>query len=267
MDYLDTAGVIYVERSDAIGKIVLNRPDKRNAMSEGMWAAVPGAVTLLDADPNVRVIILTSSSPDAFSAGADISELEVIASDPDRRESNQKAIKDAQHSLARAKKPTIAQIWGACVGGGCGLAIHCDFRFAANTSRFAITPAKLGIVYPLSDTKQLLGLVGPSNAKSILFTGRMFNAEEALGMGLVDGIYAASALENYVADFADQISQASQYSVQHMKRFVQRVLDGQTEEDDVTEAVFRDAQLGEDAAEGLRAFLEKRPAAFKWNGD
>ncbi len=267
MDYTDTAGVIYVELHEAIGKIILNRPDKRNAMSEEMWAAIPGAVAVLDADPEVRVIILTSSSHDAFSAGADISELEVIASNSERRESNQKAIKDAQYSIARAKKPTIAQIWGACVGGGCGLAIHCDFRFAATTSRFAITPAKLGIVYPLSDTKQLVDLVGPSKAKSILFTGRMFNAEEAQGMGLLDGIYAASALENYVSEFADQIGQASQYSVQHMKRFIQRVLDGQAEEDAASEAVFRDAQLGEDAAEGLRAFLEKRPAAFKWNSD
>ncbi len=267
MNYEDTSSVIYVERVGAVGKIVLNRPDKRNAMSEAMWSAIPGAVALLDADVLVRVIVLTSSSHDAFSAGADIGELELVAAEPARRESNQKAIRNAQRSLARAVKPTIAQIWGACVGGGCGLAIHCDFRYVATTSRFAITPAKLGIVYPLSDTKQLVELVGPSNAKSILFTGRMFNAEEALKMGLVDGIYAASALEDYVMEFAQQIADVSQYSVQHMKKFVQRVLDGQTEEDTETEAIFRSAQTGEDAAEGIRAFLEKRPANFNWSGD
>lgn len=267
MNYDDSSNIISVERSGTVGKIILNRPEKRNAMSEAMWAAIPDAVGLLDSDPEVSVIVLTSSSREAFSAGADIQELEVIAGDPARRESNQTSIRNAQKSLALAKKPTIAQIWGACVGGGCGLAIHCDFRYAATTSRFAITPAKLGIVYPLSDTKQLVDLVGPSTAKKILFTGQMFNAEEALNMGLIDGIYAGSALEDYVSEFATQISSSSQYSVQHMKQFVQRVLDGQADEDAETAAVFRNAQIGEDAAEGVRAFLEKRKADFKWRGN
>lgn len=266
MNYEDKSSVVQIERQGVIGKIILNRPEKRNAMSEVMWAAIPDAVQTLDMDPEIRVIILTSSTHEAFSAGADIGELEVIANDPDRRESNQQAIAGAQRSLARAKKPTIAQIWGACVGGGCGLAIHCDFRYAATTSKFAITPAKLGIVYPLSDTKQLVDLIGPSKAKSILFTGRMFNAEEAFSMGLVDGIYAASALEDYVLSFAQELSSASQYSIQHMKQFIQRVLEGQAQEDADTAAIFRDAQLEEDAAEGLRAFLEKRPPNFKWTG-
>jgi len=267
MNYDDTSGVIYIEREGSVGKIILNRPDKRNAMSEAMWAAIPEAVASLDADPAVRAIIVTSSSEAAFSAGADIGELEAIAGDPERQESNRLSIRAAQRSLARAKKPTIAQIWGACIGGGCGLAIHCDFRFAATTARFAITPAKLGIIYPLSDTKQLVDLVGPSNAKSILFTGRMFNAEEAVTIGLVDHVYAGSALADYVAEFAEQISQASQYSVQNMKVFIQRVLDGQTDEDNETAAIFNLAQAGEDAAEGVRAFLEKRKATFTWQGN
>lgn len=266
MDYDDSSNVIFVERIDAIGKIILNRPDKRNAMSEAMWAAIPGAVQLLDDDPDVRVIVVTSYDDKAFSAGADIGELEAIAGDAKRRESNQIAIRDAQQSLARAKKPTIAQIWGACVGGGCGLAVHCDFRFAASTARLAITPAKLGIVYPLSDTKQLVDLVGPATAKTILFTGRMFTAEEAHTIGLVDGVYAASALEDYVLEFAQQIAGNSQYSVQHMKAFVQRVLDGQVSESEETSAIFREAQEGEDAAEGIRAFLEKRTPNFTWQG-
>ncbi|MBL4837979.1 MAG: enoyl-CoA hydratase/isomerase family protein, partial [Kordiimonadaceae bacterium] len=89
-------GVIYTEREGTIGSVILNRAEKRNAMSEAMWAAIPAAVAELDADPQVRVIILTSNGQGAFSAGADIAELQVIATDPERRESNRKAIRDAQ---------------------------------------------------------------------------------------------------------------------------------------------------------------------------
>ncbi|MBL4638966.1 MAG: enoyl-CoA hydratase/isomerase family protein [Kordiimonadaceae bacterium] len=266
MNFSDKSNVIYIERQGHIGRLVLNRPEKRNAMSEAMWTVIPSAVALLDADPDVKVIIITSSDEGAFSAGADISELQTIAADPARRESNRLAIRDAQRCLARAKKPTIALVWGACVGGGCGLAIHCDFRFASSAAKFAITPAKLGIVYPLNDTKQLIDLVGPSKAKSLLFTGRMILADEALDMGLIDEVYDAdSLLENTLA-FAEQISTVSQYSVQNMKRFVQRVLDGQVDDDQVTAEIFKAAQEGEDAAEGVQAFLEKRPSAFRWNG-
>ncbi|MBV1900852.1 MAG: enoyl-CoA hydratase/isomerase family protein [Kordiimonadaceae bacterium] len=260
-------GVIYTEREGTIGRVILNRAEKRNAMSEAMWAAIPAAVAELDADPQVRVIILTSNGQGAFSAGADIAELQVIATDPERRESNRKAIRDAQRCLARAKKPTIAVIWGACIGGGCGLALHCDFRFAATKAKFAITPAKLGIVYPLNDTKQLIDLVGPSKAKSLLFTGRMVAADEALAMGLVDHVCSEADLTTDVQAFAAQLASASQYSIQHMKHFVQRVLDGQIDDDETTAQIFKDAQEGEDAAEGVTAFLEKRSADFRWSSD
>lgn len=267
MNFDDKSSVIYVEQVGPVGKVVLNRPEKRNAMSEAMWSALPAAVSQLDANPDVKVIVLTSSEDTAFSAGADIAELEEIAENTDRRASNQIAIREAQQSLRAANKPTIAQIWGACFGGGCGLAIHCDFRFAASTAKLAITPAKLGIVYPFSDTKQLVDLVGPANAKMILFTGRAFNTDEAMRLGLIDGVYAASALENYVMEFAEMLAENSAYSIQHMKRFIHKALDGQMREDQETEDIFRKAQEGMDAAEGIEAFLDKRPPSFRWNGD
>lgn len=263
-DIFDSTAAVYAAVDGAIGRIVLNRPEKKNAMSEAMWRRVAEAVAALDSAPDVRVIVLCSSAAGAFSAGADIGELEVIAKDPVRRESNRQAIRTAQRNLARAKKPTIAQIAGPCVGGGCGLAIHCDFRFAAEGARFGITPAKLGIIYPLNDTKQLIDLVGLANAKRMLFTGRLFTASEAEGMGLIDERLAADALEDAVQAFADELAAVSQYSLDGMKRSIQRILDGQTDDDGETAAMFLGAHEGEDAQEGVQAFLEKRRARFRW---
>lgn len=257
---------VFIETRDRIGRLVLNRPEKRNAMSEAMWRLIPEAVAALETDRAVRVIIVASASEKAFSAGADISELEAIAADPSRQESNRLAIRNAQRTLARAIKPTIAEIRGACMGGGCGLAIHCDIRFAAHTARFGITPVKLGLVYPLNDTAQLMQLVGPAKAKSMLFTGRVVSAEEALTIGLVDELYAAEDLTEKTRSFAQQIAQVSQYSVRGIKETIRRIQDGQLDDDEETAAMFRDAHTGEDAAEGVRAFLEKRVPRFRWNG-
>ncbi len=267
MDFSDKNGVIYTDYKDGIGYLVLNRPDKRNAMLQTMWEAIPKAVANLDANPDVRVIIVTGSSDKAFCAGADLAELEEIATSAERRESNRLAIRNAQRSLARAEKPTIAQIWGACVGGGCGLAIHCDMRFAAQGSKFGITPAKLGLVYPLNDTKQLVDLVGPSKAKSILFSAGKMDADEALSIGLIDRVFQSYDLEGETFAFAQQIAKQSQYSVRMMKKFIQRVLDGQLDDDAETAAIFGDAHEGLDATEGVRAFLEKRAPVFKWTGN
>ena len=267
MNLSDTSSSVFVTTEGAVGFIKLNRPERRNALSEAMWAAIPAAVEMLEADRTVRIIIFTSSDDTAFSAGADIGELESISADPARRESNRLAIRNAQRSLARATKPTIALIWGACMGGGCGLALHCDFRFAATHSQFGVTPAKLGIVYPLSDTKRLMDTVGVSNAKSLLFTGQKISAERALVIGLVDRTYKPEDLEKDTLAFAQQIAAVSQFSVREMKLNVQRILDGQTDDDVVTADMFNKAQEGIDAQEGVRAFLEKRAPKFCWNGE
>lgn len=264
-DIFDAQSHVYASVEGAIGRIVLNRPNKKNAMSYDMWRRVAEAVRALDATPDVRVIVLCSSTHGSFSAGADLVELEKIAKDPERREANRQAIREAQRSLARAAKPTIAQISGPCVGGGCGLAIHCDFRFAAEGARFGITPAKIGLVYPLNDTKQLMDLVGASKAKSMLFTARLVDAGEALSMGLIDKRLAPDDLEKEVRVFADHMASLSQFSLYGIKRTMQHILDGQVDEDANSEALFLDAHEGVDAIEGVQAFLEKRKPRFTWS--
>ena len=263
-DIFDQNAAVYAQIEGSTGRIVLNRPEKKNAMSQAMWVRVSKAVQVLDAATEVRVIILCSSTTSSFSAGADISELGAISNDPERRDANRKAIRGAQRSLARANKPTIAQISGPCVGGGCGLAIHCDFRIASDTARFGITPAKIGIVYPLSDTKQLMDLVGVSAAKSMLFTGRLLDAGEAEKTGLIDRVEAVGALAEAVTDFANELAAVSQYSLYGIKKSMQRILDGQIDDDAWSQDMFLDAHEGEDAREGVKAFLEKRRPRFTW---
>lgn len=245
-----------LSRDGPVARLLIDRAERRNAFNQAMWEALPGLVEEAVADPAVRVILLQSGVPGMFCAGADIGELMANRGDAAWRAANQKAINSAQHVLARAAKPVLAFIDGDCVGGGCGLALAADIRVATPRSRFGITPARLGLVYPLHDTKLLVDLVGPGQAKRILFTGALIDAEEALRVGLIE-LSADSA-----DDLADAIAANSAHSTRQMKAMVRRILDGQTEDDAETLSLFGEAFTLPDFVEGTTAFLEKRKARF-----
>lgn len=252
-----TCMTLRLERDGPIGRLLIERAEKRNAFNQEMWDRLPVLLAHAMADRAIRVVVLQSAIPGIFCAGADISELMAHKANAAWREGNQAAINKAQHDLARVGKPTIAFIDGDCVGGGCGLALACDMRVATARSRLGITPAKLGLVYPLHDTKLLVDLVGPGQAKKLLYTGELISAEEALRIGLIENI----------ADDADalahQIAENSAHSMREAKGFVRRILDGQADEDSDSKRIFAEAFTGADFTEGSTAFAEKRKPEFR----
>jgi enoyl-CoA hydratase/carnithine racemase len=246
-----------LERHGAIAHLILDRAAKRNAITQAMWERFPELIGEAMADDGVRVLLLRAAEPGAFSAGADIAEFATGVGDPRWRERNQAAIATAQLTLAGAPKPTVALIEGDCVGGGCGLAIACDLRVATAAARFGITPAKLGLVYSLHDTKLLVDLVGPGQAKRILFTAGLIDAAEAHRIGLVD------LLDTDALALADTIAGNSAHTVREAKAMVRRIVHGQAEDDAVTRMLFAAAFTGPDFAEGVGAFLAKRRPVFR----
>jgi enoyl-CoA hydratase/carnithine racemase len=255
-----TDAVFYRSGSPA-GEIVLHQPARRNALNEAMWLALPGLIAEAEADTQAKVIILRGSGGH-FAAGADISEFETVYATRERAALYSSAISQGLSSIAACAKPTLALIEGACIGGGCSIALACDFRFAVDSARFGVTPGKLGLVYPLADTRRLIRTVGLSRAKDILFTGRIFSAPEALVWGLVDRLDEIGNLEAEAMRLINDIARTSQWSVRATKRMIALMEEGASDDDAAAEALFLDSFSGEDFKEGYRAFLDKQSPDF-----
>ncbi|MGH3344326.1 MAG: enoyl-CoA hydratase-related protein [Carbonactinosporaceae bacterium] len=258
---------LVIERSDAsaVATLVLNRPDTHNAIRLGMYEALPGLLSELDADPSVKVLVVRGAGDRAFASGADISEFRSVRADANSARSYNERVAGAERALETMSKPTIAMVHGYCIGGGCGLALACDVRFADERARFAITPAKLGLVYSLDSTKRLVDIVGPAQAKWILMAGQQVGAERARQLGLADEVAPVGDLQKLTYDFAELMCSRAQYSIRATKAIVGRILAGQTEDDDETRRLRNSSFDTEDYAEGVRAFLEKRPPRFTWS--
>lgn len=249
-----------LEREGVIARLLIDRPARRNAMNHAMWERLPQLVAQAMADNAIRVLILTSATPGIFCAGADIDEFAACSGEESWRVANQAAIRSTQYALAQAEKPVIAAIDGDCVGGGCGLAMACDIRVASPSARLGITPAKLGIVYSLFDTKLLVDLVGPARAKRILYTGALMEAEQALAIGLIDEVATDPVAQ--AECLAKTIAANAQHSVRSAKAIIGRITDGQSDDDERTLALFRDAFTLSDFAEGIAAFQARRKPGF-----
>ncbi|OKK22433.1 enoyl-CoA hydratase [Streptomyces sp. CB00455] len=248
MDAAHDAALLHTV-SDGVATVVISHPAKRNAMTAAMWRALPELLATLAADPAVRVLVLTGAGP-TFCAGADISSL---TGDEDP----QALAVAAEEALAAFPKPTLAAIRGFCVGGGSQLAAACDLRFAEEGASFGVTPAKLGIVYPASSTRRLVRLVGPAAAKYLLFSAELVDAERALRTGFLEELLPAGRLDERVARFTRVLASRSRLTQAAAKEFA----DGRTDRDGHWRA---QAAASGDTAEGVAAFLERRPPVFRW---
>jgi len=241
-----------LDKEGAVARLLIDRPERHNAFTLAMWQALPGLLAQAEDDPAVRVVVLTSARAGLFCAGADIGEMLAAREDAALRAATQDAINAAQVALARCAKPTVAFVDGDAIGGGCGLTLACDMRVASGRARFGITPARLGLVYPLHDTALLVDLVGPGQARRLMFSGMLIGAEEALRIGLIEEIAdSAHALVSVIAA-------NSAFSIAAIKRTVQRVLDGQKSEDAASLALFASAFVEGDFGERAEAFLKRK---------
>lgn len=256
-----TDSALYLERSGSRADLVLNRPAKRNAITAEMWRTLPDLVKDAAADDRIKVLVVRGTGG-AFASGADIGEFETVYGSPETADAYTASIAVALDQLALFPKPTIAMIRGACIGGGCGLALSCDLRFASAGSRFGITPAKLGLTYTLNDTKRLIEAVGVANAKDILFSGRHLDADEALEMGLINRCLPDDELEKEVDAYIDTLNQRSTVSARLSKRIIALIGAGIDQDTEETRKMFFDAFQSDDFREGYRAFLEKRDPDF-----
>ena len=255
-------GALRVEVSGGIATLTVDRPQARNALTLACWRALPEIAAALGADPAVRGVLVRGAGERAFSGGADIAEFPEVYATAERARAYNDAVRAGQDALARLSRPVVAAVFGACVGGGCGLALASDLRFAAEGARFGIPPAKLGAAYSFADTKQLVELVGPARAKDILFSGRLLGAEEALRIGLCDRVLPEDALIGAAEDWLREVAGLSAVSVATAKRMVRAVQDGADAETPELRALFDAAFASADFAEGYAAFLEKRAPRY-----
>jgi enoyl-CoA hydratase/carnithine racemase len=249
-----------LELGGAVATLTIDRPAKRNAMSFAMWSALPALLGRVEADDTARALVVRGT--EHFSAGADISEFATLRADADGARRYSAAVHDGERSIADLGKPTIAAVTGVCVGGGCEIALACDIRIAAEDARFGITPAKLGIVYHQTSTKQLVDVVGPAWASQILFSAELLDAATALRIGLVNELHPAADVVGRATGLAAAIASRAQVSVRGSKAIIGRIRDGRHEEDDEVLAWYEASVTSADYAEGVQAFLAKRPPRF-----
>src|SRR4051812_15164588 len=255
--------LLRVERDGAVAVLTIDRPEKRNAMTAAMWAALPGLLAGLADDDGVRVLVVTGTGP-SFCAGADIADL---LSGPDAEDPMADVRRDnlaAQAALRAFPHPTVAAIRGHCIGGGVELAPSCDLRFTDPTGVFGVTPAKVGVVYPPSSTKALLDLVGPATTKYLLFSGELLDAPAALRVGLVDRVVPAEDLDAEVRRFADVLAARPAPTRGATRGVVAALSAGGGGEPEVP-LWYLETTAGGERAGGGAASAERRPPRFRWS--
>ena len=250
--------ISYSVSDDGFGELVLDRASQRNAISVEMWGELTKALEALAGLHAMRVLVLRSNVEGVFCPGADIGEFpQLIESEGLPRELPQ-SMQACCNRLESLPVATIALIDGPCVGGGCSLAVACDFRIASDRSTFGVTPGKLGLVYGLGDTRRLARTVGVTHAKQLLFTAELVDAARALELGLVDTVCDAAALNEAGLSLARTIAQNSAETVAAAKEMLARIQNNQMDDDEVTQARFRDSFVSGEARRRILEFLSQK---------
>jgi enoyl-CoA hydratase len=250
---------VLVERDGRVGVVLMNRPKQLNALSGELMGAVIGALQELDADPEIRAIVLGGGER-AFAAGADIGEL--AAGTPVSLYENRRI--EQWDEIRDLRTPVVAAVSGFCLGGGCELAMLCDLIVASETARFGQPEINLGVLPGAGGTQRLTRAVGKAIAMDMILTGRMIGAREALGLGLVARVVAKEAWLDEAKRAAGEIAAKGPIAVRLAKEAVDQAFEAPLRVGiEFERRAFYLARASDDATEGLTAFVEKRAPDFK----
>lgn len=254
--------VILTKVEGAIATVTLNRPEKLNALTRRMWRGIGDAVIALDADKNVRCIILRGAGGKAFSPGNDISEFKTERSTAAQAKEYGTDLYHGINALTECLTPTIALIEGICVGGGLEIAALCDFRICGKSSRFGVPIKRLGLVMAYPEISGILAIAGEVVTKEILLEGRIFLADEAKDKGLVTRVVEDENVEKETFATAHRIAEGAPLVARWHKKFIHRLRDktplSQAELDESY-----DCFDTEDFGIGYKSFLTKIKPEFK----
>ncbi|WP_375400873.1 enoyl-CoA hydratase/isomerase family protein [uncultured Amnibacterium sp.] len=256
-------GRITARIADGIAAVEIDDPARRNAMTRAMCIELQELMPSLDADPEVTVITLRGAGT-TFSAGAAIDELSSVLMDTRDGGTPVDHLSRADLAIASTAKPTIAMVDGACIGGGWQIASACDFIVTSERSIFAITPAKIGVIYPRAGIERLIRQVGPATAKLLLLTGKTLSAAEAHDLGLVAEVVAVDEFASHCSAMARTLLGNSRFSMHRLKSLVDLTVSADPELGAKWGEAWDAMAAGPDMATGIDAFLHRERPRFTW---
>jgi enoyl-CoA hydratase len=258
-----TSGLVRAEITGSIGWLIWDNQSKLNALSPGMYEDALEVVQAFEANDAIKVVVMRGAGRRAFISGADISSFGKTRSSPEALKAAQVAPTTLRRKLIDLDKPLIAMIYGYCLGGGMGMALNADMRFASTDSQFGVPAAQRGVAYAPDGLKQLVDVVGPSSAKDIMFSARRLKSEEALRIGLINRVVDAEELEKETIAYAEVLASNAPLSMQASKYFINQLgLEHAERNEARMEAMQREAAASEDFKEATRSFMEKRRPVF-----
>jgi enoyl-CoA hydratase/carnithine racemase len=254
--------VLFTEEG-AIAFLTINRPEARNAMTWEMYEALVDACDRVDANPQLRVFVLRSAGDKAFISGTDISQFTHFDT-PDASIDYERHMDNVIDRLERVKVPTIAQVQGVAAGGGCAIALACDMRVCTPEARFGVPVARtLGNCLSAANYARLVDLIGPARVKDVMFTGRLLDAEEARGLGLVTRMAPFAELDHVVLSLATTIAANAPLTIRATKESLRRIQQHRRIDPAMTDDLITMCYSSNDFKEGVAAFLNKRAPAFQ----
>ncbi len=259
--------MIELTQQAAVAQLHIRRADKRNALTQLHWQALLDHVSAVGtavqlAHPDAPRVLVLQGEPGVFCAGADIEEMSRLVQDAQALAHNNRVVAAAQMALEQLPLPTLALIDGPCFGGGFGLAAACDFRLGSTRSRFAVTPARLGLLYSLEDTRRVLRLLGDAKTRRLLLRSEVLDAEAALAWGVLDARVEPEALAALGQTWAAELAAQPRTSMAGIKATLQQLSQPDASGTAAVRAAFDAAFTSADFAEGSAAFLAGRPPRF-----